>query len=419
MPDNNRSLVRFFITLPDPFPVPDGYIYKGAPVVPEPYASRSMNHLFVHLRFMQSRNTSRRHGSFSSAAEAIKRLGQVADDDSESMPSNLDGNYTTVIATTLSNAEIASDDEWMSPQDVPIEHDALNRCIYTLQEVIRAYRAAFEVPCTLPSYELLDIFIPFQTTQSVVMTQEEEGFSLDSSEWGPVNALMLDHVNIPDVTDGPEISQENIGRLEFFENLRHAGAPLFVWRERFVEAHRALKIEGQYGAAVTLSNTASEVLLDSLLATLLWEAGNDAEDVAEVFAEGRLARRVKSQFASLLGGKWTLDGNTPVAEWFHRCYRLRHRVVHGGYSPTRLEAQTALESVHSLSSYCWDRLAAKRKSSPRTALLFLGEEGLRRRNKWCSFMQHFSSDVAPHEDSWLRQSQKWRDDVQAKLMSSE
>jgi hypothetical protein len=271
----------------------------------------------------------------------------------------------------------------------------------------------------LPSYELLNVSIPFQIAPSAVITEEANGFSLDESEWGQVSLLTLDHANISDALRGPEIGSENKDRLDYFNELMNRGNPLFVWRERFIEARRALKVEGQYGAAVTLSNTASEVLLDSLLANLMWESGKEPAAVADVFAEGRLAKRVKSQFAELLGGIWTLDGSGPVAEWFHKCYRVRHRVVHGGYSPSRLEAQVALDSVYQLSRHCWDRLATKRKKFPRTALMLLAEEGLRRRGKWCSFMKHFSSEVAPREASWLRQSQEWREEVQTLLLSSE
>ncbi|MEW1561758.1 hypothetical protein AB0454_02095 [Streptomyces sp. NPDC093509] len=322
------------------------------------------------------------------------------------------------MATTLGDSEDGENGCWDSPQDKPIEHDALNRCIYAIQEVIRSYRAAFEVPCALPSYELLDSLIPFQIARTAVITNDDSGFSLDDSDWGPVGTMMLDHANLPDAAHGPEVKPEAMHRLDYFDDLKHLGSPLFVWRERFTEARRALKIEGQYGAAITLSNTASEVLLDSLLATLMWESGKDPADVADIFSEGRLARRVKSQFADLLGGGWNLDGTTPVAEWFHKCYRMRHRVVHGGYSPTRLEAQIALDSVLQLSSYCWDRLAMKRKKFPRTALMMLAEDGLRRRGKWCSFMKHFSSEIAPREDSWMRQSQKWREEVQVLLLSN-
>ncbi|MGV9568713.1 hypothetical protein ACWDRX_03425 [Streptomyces nigra] len=417
MSENLRSIVRFFITLPEPFPVPDGYVYKGGPILPGPYDPATKGHLFVHLRFLQSHSISSRHGSFASASEAMQRYETDSTGNGDHQVPPLQGAYTTVVATTLGDDESRNKGEWTSVQDVPIEHDALNRCIYAVREVIRSYRTAFEVPCALPSYELLDIYIPFQTASSVVITQDPDGYSLDASDWGPVSLLMLDHANMPDIPRGPAIDSSNMERLDYFDGLKDLGSTLFVWRERFIEARRALQVEGQYGAAVTLSNTASEVLLDSLLSNLMWESGKDPADVAGVFAEGQLAKRVKSRFSEHLGGSWILDGNGPVAEWFHKCYKVRHRVVHGGHSPSRLEAQVAYDAVLQLSEYCWDRLAVKRKKFPRTALMMLAKDGLQRRGKWCSFMRHFSSTVAPGEGSWLRESQKWREDVQTVLMS--
>ncbi|MFH9075296.1 hypothetical protein [Streptomyces alboflavus] len=230
---------------------------------------------------------------------------------------------------------------------------------------------------------------------------------------------MLDHANISDFPAGDELEAEHAGRIEYCMNMLDQGNPFFLWKERFVEARTALYRDGKYGAAVTLSNTASEVLLDGLLSLLYWESGKNPEEVADVFAEGRLARRVKSNFSELLGGNWALDGAGPVANWFHTCYRLRHRVVHGGYSPTRLEAQTAIDATFSLSIYSCDRLAAKKKKFPRAALMVIAEEGLRKRGKWCHFMRDFVRDVAPVEPSWQDASHAWRSEMYDALLSGD
>jgi hypothetical protein len=280
-----------------------------------------------------------------------------------------------------------------------------------ISEIIRTYRAAFGVSCSVPTYELLDFTVPFQKAEVIVVSGDGSGgFHFDDADWGQLGVLALDHFNTSDFPAGGEIDLSD-GKFRYFGKLLNMKSPLFFWLERFAEARRALQFEGQYGAAITLSNTASEVLLDALLACMYWEMGRSPEAVADVFAEGRLAKRVKTHFSELLGGKWVLDGTGPVADWFHKCYKVRHRVVHAGYSPTRLEAQMALDSVMSLSGYCWDRIAAKRKKFPRTALMTLAEGGLRKRGVWCEFMQEFTT-----EESWIRQSHEWRDAVYATLL---
>ncbi|MFJ4630667.1 hypothetical protein [Streptomyces sp. NPDC088847] len=375
---------------------------------------------FVNLSFMQSDGMSRQQGALYATFESLNRVAEDSQTNDAVDASDLTGQYTTVVATTLDDRIPETESQWICPQDVPAEHDPFNRCVEEIAKFTRSYRAALEAPCLVPTYEKIGPLIPYQMGDFIPMKSENEGeMRFKVSDWGEPGVMMLDHANMSDFPAGNEIKPEHYGRVNYYMNMLNQGNPLFLWRERFVEARTALQREGKYGTAVTLSNTASEVLLDSLLAILYWESGKKPEEVAEFFTEGRLARRVKSNFSELLGGNWSLDGSGPVANWFHKCYRLRHRVVHGGYSPTRLEAQTAIDATHSLSVYCWDRLAAKKKKFPRTVLMVLAEEGLRKRGKWCHFMRSFMRDVAPVEPSWQDASLAWRNDMYDALLSGD
>ncbi|MEV5105486.1 hypothetical protein ACFQ7G_02425 [Streptomyces massasporeus] len=420
MDQNSMSparLVRYFITLPEPLAIPDGFVWHR-PFEYNPSAGSIQQ--FVHLVFMQSDGMSRQQGALAATFESLNRVTGNPQTGDTLDASDLTGQYTTVMATTLADTIPDIEIQWIRPQDVPVEHDPFNRCIEEIARFTRSYRAALEAPCMVPTYEKVGPFIPYQKGSFVPLKSEsDEESDFRVSDWEDGGVMMLDHANISDFPAGIEIEPENSGRIDYFMNMLIQGNPLFLWRERFVEARTALNREGRYGAAVTLSNTASEVLLDSLLAVLYWESGRNPKEVADVFAEGRLARRVKSNFSELLGGNWSLDGTGPVANWFHKCYRLRHRVVHGGYSPTRLEAQTAIEATLSLSGYCWDRLVAKRKKFPRTVLMVIAEEGLRKRGKWCRFMRDFTRDVAPVEPSWQDASHAWRNDMYDALLSGD
>ncbi|MGW3936377.1 hypothetical protein [Streptomyces phaeochromogenes] len=414
-PNSSPGLIRFFITLPEPVDIPDGYVWQeNYDHDPEGGGIQQ----FVHMIFMQSSGSSRQQGSLAAAMESINRVNEHPPNLEINDGNSLTGQYTTVIASTLNDRNIQPESQWVSPQDIPIEHDPLNRCIEEIANFLRAYRAAVESLCVVPTYERIGPIIPFQAGEFTPLEDADEdqaGFRIP--KWGDPGALMLENSNFSDIPPSGEITSEDEGRIDYFRSLLGKGNSLFLWKERFVEARKALYREGNYGASVTLSNTASEVLLDALLSLMYWESGKNPGDVADVFAEGRLARRVKANFAELLGGNWSLDGTGHVADWFHNCYLLRHRVVHGGYSPSRLEAQTALDVTFSLSLYCWDRLAEKRKKFPRTALITIAEEGLRKRGKWCRFIQDFSRDVAPVEPSWRNDSQAWRQDMYNALLA--
>ncbi|MFG3416378.1 hypothetical protein ACGF14_30205 [Streptomyces althioticus] len=374
----------------------------------------------MNLVFMQSNGMSRARGATLATLEAVNRItgGSGIDD-----PTDMDvlkGQYTTVVATTIEDRNPDVTSQWHSPQDIPAEYDPLNRCIEEIAHFTRAYRAALEAPCIVPTYEKLDPMIPYEIGHLVPIRSEsgeETGFRVP--EWTDGGTLMLDHVNFSDFPAGNELEAEHEGRMDHYGEMLSMGNPLILWKERFIEARTALYREGRYGAAVTLSNTASEVLLDGLLAVLYWESGKEPKDVADTFAEGRLARRVKRNFSELLGGNWSLDNSGPVADWFHKCYRLRHRVVHGGYTPTRLEAQTAIDATLTLSSYCSDRLIARKKKFPRTVMMVIAEEGLRTRGKWCQFMREFKREVASAEPSWLEASHMWRNEMYNALLSGD
>ncbi|MFC9267709.1 hypothetical protein ACFTXJ_08075 [Streptomyces zhihengii] len=411
----SSRLIRFYVTLPEPFAIPDGYSwyrkYEHDP-------NEGDDQQFVHLQFFQTEGTARSKGALDASLEVLRRVQGSVGKDVEELDEILQGQYTTVVATTLMDAAPIDAASFKSPQDVPVERDAVNRCVDEISRFLRTYKVALEALCSIPTYETLGPLIPFEVGDWVPLIAGD-GSETDfrRPEWSDGGSIMLSHYNLADYPAGSEISESNEGRIEYFRQVLEQGNPLFLWKERFVEARTAIFKEGRYGAAVTLSNTATEVFLDALLALLYWESAKKPDEVAEYFAEGRLARRVKVRFSELLGGKWVLDGEGHVAEWFHNCYRLRHRVVHGGYSPTRLEAIEALDSAFSLSRYCSDRLAENRKKFPRSALIMLGEEGLQARQKWCQFMQDFSRDVAPREPDWRAGYVAWREEMYTILLS--
>ncbi len=406
-------MIRFFITLPEPIAVPDGYTWHKTYGDPTPNGIGQ----FVHLVFMQSSGVSRQKGQLSAAIECMHRIkgeeseSDIRDDDL------VDAMYTTVIASTVEDRDQAVAGDYSSPQEIPIQYDPFNRCVDELAKFIRSYRASLEVLCVTPTYEQLGPVIPYEIGELIPVCFDGIETDLMEPAWSSGGAFNLAHFNFLDLPVGVELGSSDEGRVEYFREMLEQGNPLFLWRERFVEARNSIFREGRYGAAVTLSNTAAEVLLDALLSSLYWELKEDPETVASVFSEGRLVRRVKSNFAELLGGRWVLDGDGPVAGWFDKCYTMRHRVVHGGYSPTRSEAEAALDAAFSLSFYCWERLVEKRKTFPRTTLMVIAEEGLRKRGKWCAFMQEFSRDVAPAEPSWRESFVQWREKVYSSLLS--
>lgn len=158
-----------------------------------------------------------------------------------------------------------------------------------------------------------------------------------------------------------------------------------------------------------LFQTSSEVLLDEVLALLLWEDKVPPVAAAVDFKEGQVAKRLKSMLEPRLGGQRATKTPGPVGSWHKQCVKLRNRVVHGGCRPSRGEADSAYEALLGLERHVMDRLVDKRTVYKRSTLLTVAESGLRRRGKRSGQIKTFAETVADTEPNWLGDFRDWHD----------
>ncbi|WP_026074064.1 hypothetical protein [Anaerococcus obesiensis] len=63
-----------------------------------------------------------------------------------------------------------------------------------------------------------------------------------------------------------------------------------------------------------------------------------------------------------MGGIWDITREeTPIYNWYNNTYKLRNRIVHGGYFPTFYEADIAIISAMEFSEYIFNRVRTKKK----------------------------------------------------------
>lgn len=274
--------------------------------------------------------------------------------------------------------------------------DAFDRGLQYVRDAQRAYYAARRRPVRLVSREAL----PFAIPCAVRRVYGDDGEPLP---FRAALSMFLLHMNVTfRDSDLNEREQQAFGAA-----LRQqaAGGAFASYLEFVREADVALDRDGAYRAAVLFTATACEVLLDDLLAHLLWEERARPEDAAGVF-ESFLTARVKREYHPRLGGQWTVDRDGPVRSWATAVADLRHRVVHGGYEPTLDEARTAAAAARDLNAHLCDLVAAKAAVYPRTALLLPGAEGLRRRGLWTRRLDELQDD--PAEVPWTETYGRWR-----------
>ena len=125
-------------------------------------------------------------------------------------------------------------------------------------------------------------------------------------------------------------------------------------------------------------------------------------EVGHTFDNLTLARRLRTHYQSRLGQSWdTGNLKSPIGYWHAEVTVLRHRIIHGGYQPTRSEAVQALDATDGAVGHAKDQLFKRRQKYPRTSAMLFALEGLKERGV---------PDVELEDldlDTWIRDFKSW------------
>ncbi|MGW5398992.1 hypothetical protein [Streptomyces sp. NPDC003952] len=252
---------------------------------------------------------------------------------------------------------------------------------------------------------------PIVARESVNISVWFGRWSDDVKYGGEVGGVML--VAPPASVVTRTLDEGELERLAAHLQRMWQGSPLELAMDRALQANTYLYGDGDYANAVIHAAMSAEVLLDSTLGLMLWEEQlgvPDIERAGEILDDSRggLAARVKREYGPRLGGSWDPKSPGPIKQWSVELARLRGRIIHRGYRPSQREAERALEASDSLLNFVKSRLAVNAKKYPRTALLTLGEPGLRRLGGWKSAQAYMASNTQNPPDAWFREYSEWR-----------
>ena len=283
--------------------------------------------------------------------------------------------------------------------------DAFDQGLAFLRELQRAYYIVRRRPLRLATRETMPSAVPYAVRAPFDDQGEPLPFELSPAPYFLNDGLIRE---VPD----PGFSEKEVQAFHVALGQQSYGGFLTNYLEFVRETEVALSLDGSYRAAVLSAATSCEVLLDNLLAHMLWEEGVRPEDAADLFAAGRegITARVKKCYHPRLGGQWSVDAPGAVHNWFTLVAGLRNRVVHGGYDPTLREAAAASKAAGSLASHLGDLLAGKTKNYPRTALVLPGRLGIERRGKWHRRLQDLQDD--PAQVNWVATFAAWQTAMQ-------
>jgi hypothetical protein len=429
-------IAYFFVPLPEPLGLPDGYVirigedtpgewYQGGGPPPPPV------HLAASLLFHRAQRPSSDADDlsvlFDTAARALPDPDrpdghapeETGPDAAATRRDAMPATEMTVVEMAVAfdlppgrgqadaEADAGGDADGADAEggflDAPLQDavsDAFDRGLQYVRDVQRAYYTVRRKPVRLVAREALPLMVPLGIRRLV----DDEGEPLPFR--APLSAFFL-HMNVTARDD--DLDQEQLDVLSAAMRHQASDGPFASHLDFVREAEVALVRDGAHRAAVLFTATACEVLLDDLLAHMLWQERVRPEDAAAVF-DGWLTARVKTQYHPRLGGNWSLDRPGPVAAWSTDVAALRNRVVHGGYEPSLAEARSAADAAQDLNTYACDLVAAKTGDYPRTALVLPGERGLRRRGRWSR--RGARRAAHPQHGPWAETFARWRQAMQ-------
>lgn len=344
-------------------------------------------------RVMKSLNLADRSGSDEEFSMRLERWHSVAD-----------------IITSDSSPDAPPEGWDGRPQHLGPRSDQFMRALHAVRETARSIALTGRRSPVLPTYERTPLMMHYLTA---VAPGDSSQYRIPADEdWTFNGVIHLEHENIPG--DGPsEEDQTIVGQtMDYWRRCLDAKLPATFARERFLEAARLLNQDGEYAAAIVAASTGVEILCDALLSATLWEAhfvdpGADGPGAASrLFGDVTPLSRAAKQLAPLIGGDW----NSRRSAW--QQFRggtsaLRNRVVHAGYSPSRAEAQLAIDQAAAVQGFLLDRVAERANTYPRVTWLVVGEDGLIRRNRYRGKIKKFVEQVAPHEDWYIESFGEW------------
>lgn len=408
-------MVFFVVPLPDPLPVVHGEVYSRvfeervdgledieihvSPGVP--LAEEDRGRQLAVAQFWQVQVEA------DLDLVGLEAAGQVLSEVTGRQP---DGSIRDRLDPVETYRTVAWTGAWASEPPAPdglwgnVDPDPFTRCVDLLAFVVRGYRLSEGARIPELTYERLP------RTVHMVFKDRDNGEFLDHG------LLNLTHFNVRGAPAPEILDEDRTDRLHLHLDRLRAGDPIMLFGERMLGARVALWQDGDFGAAVVQAALACEVLLDAVLGLMLWEEQLDTPDTdAAVTALTRpLKPRVRNEYARRLGGDWSMDGDGPLARWAERVAHLRGRVVHRGYRPTQDDAYYAVETSVELLDFIKARLADRVTTYRRTALLVLGEPGLRTAGAWRK-VERFATRDADNEPWWIPAYGEWRDTVDARL----
>jgi len=269
---------------------------------------------------------------------------------------------TSVTHVTVIEAAITMPKNWNDQRDEenathnPLLTAALDCALEGIRTLLLMFYQTERRPFFLPVPETLPIFVPY-----LILKKTQTGLDLDHHGWFLNDAGQEVHNNLrhPTAIDS-QASPGRKGVYSTYLSLRN-------------EADCLIHL-GQYRPALMALSAAGESLVDSTLRILMWEDGEQPEDVAPEFAiTVGVVSRARKHLPRLLKGKWGTKSGGMLRDWERDLVFPRNVATHQGTSVGRDIAHQAAATLDNLRRFLGGRVFDNSRRYPITSIAMLGE----------------------------------------------
>jgi hypothetical protein len=278
--------------------------------------------------------------------------------------------------------------------------DPLTLAHWLIADTVRSSRIASMAPIPELHYRSLNPIVP------AAFGAVDDGGQL-SFETGQT-AILLNHLPARVASMEP-VDPAGIGNV--FGQLTRGSISVLI-RDHFARAY-AEHAAGDRRASVLSLAITCELMLDSVLAAMLWEEGETPAQAAQAWANASsITQRVKSMYSGRLGGSWHIDGLGPVGRWREAIVDVRNSVIHSGRTPSEPESENSGEVTSELLTFVSKRLVLKWKTYPKTLAVLCGPSSIethaskKQRAKVLAELERcstFAVDFHLWRDEWLEE----------------
>lgn len=250
--------------------------------------------------------------------------------------------YTSVIVAISYNFNIYKEEAYEN-----IQNKLFDYSLEELNKQIIAYTTcAKDDRCFRVTKEMLFPIIVMNLVNLEEIKNEESIFML--------------HMDVPYKKES--LKQENIYECLRIYNIYNEKLNPLIHSESYVLKARRKFREGFYDEAVISIQTSIEILIRIIYREVLICSDISELDIEKILEDESFMSIVKKKLAKYIGGIWDITRKeTPICNWYNNTYKMRNKIVHGGYFPTFNETDIAISAAMEFREYIFKRVREKKK----------------------------------------------------------